>query len=125
MEFRLSSQKTTYEYQMTEAEFCSTMEEFFFINNERQVQVAFLTSLGKLMIFDKIFKTSINLKFSFEAHCIWDGYSNTVPVTKLAHVGAFFCIIQTISELKEPLNNLISEARQKAYEAELKLGPGM
>ena len=72
----------------------------------------------------------LKAKFSFiilihqKAHCVWDGYTNTVPVTKLAHIGAFFCIIQTVSELKEPLNNLISEARQKALEAELKLGPG-
>jgi hypothetical protein len=48
MEFRLSSEKTTYEYQMTEAEFSNTMEDFFFINNEKQVQVAFETSLGNL-----------------------------------------------------------------------------
>ena len=47
-----------------------------------------------------------------------------MPITKLAHIGAYFCIIQTISELKETLDSMISEARQKALENELKLGPG-
>ena len=128
VEFRLTSQKTMYEYQMTEIEFCNVMEEFFFVTDDRQIQIAYETSLGNFKIKAEYFLfpfVSLTKILKFLAHSMWEGYQNTVPVNKLAHIAAYFGLIQTISELKDTLNNLVIDARQKILENELKLGPGM
>lgn len=103
MEFRLSSQPTMSDYYMTEAEFSEAMEQFFFISDERQISIAYQTAL---------------------AHCYWDSYISAVPVNKLAHIGAFHCLMQIISELQENINKIIIESRARILENELKLGPG-
>jgi hypothetical protein len=126
VEFRLTSQKTMYEYQMTEIEFCNVMEEFFFVTDDRQIQIAYETSLGSFKIKAEYFLFPFVSKIlKCLAHSMWEGYQNTVPVNKLAHIAAYFGLIQTISELKDTLNNLVIDARQKILENELKLGPGM
>lgn len=101
MEFRLCSLITN-DYSMSEIEFCKAMEQFFFISDERQIRVSFRTAL---------------------AHCYWDSNQNSVPVTKLAHISAYFCLLQILSELQDNINTLIADSRKKIIENEAKNGP--
>lgn len=88
---------------MTEGEFFKAMEEFFFISDERQVRVSYRTAL---------------------AHCFWDDNQNVVPVVKLAHIAAYYCLLQIVNEIQGNINKVISDSRKKNLENELKNGPG-
>jgi hypothetical protein len=101
MEFRLSSQNTEYESYMTEPEFFTAMDQFFFINDDRKTLVCYRVAL---------------------AHSQWDGFEDVVPIVKLAHIGAYFCLIQIVSELKENINTLVSTMRKEVLENEKKIG---
>ncbi len=89
VEFRLSTKVTTV-YAMNEAEFSKTMEEFFYINDEKIVKLGYLTAL---------------------AHCFWDSYDNTVPLNKLAHIGAYFCLMQIVNELQDNIAKILIDQR--------------
>jgi hypothetical protein len=102
MEFRLSSQNTEYESYMTESEFFAAMDQFFFINDDRKTLVCYKVA---------------------QAHSQWDGFEDVVPIVKLAHIGAYFYLIQIVSELKENLNTLVSNMRKEILEKEMKIGP--
>lgn len=103
VEFRLST-KVAEKYTMSEDEFCKTMEEFFFINDERQVKISYMTSL---------------------AHCFWDSYDEEVPLTKLAQIGAYYCLMQIVNELQENINKILSDHRSIVLEQETRHGgPG-
>ena len=98
MDFRLSSKKPEFEGFMTEPEFTNTMEDFFYINDARQIEISYKKSL---------------------AHSYWDGFEYFVPINKLSHIAAYFCLIQIVSELKENINKLIADSRAKNLEREL------
>ena len=74
-------------------------EEFFFINDEKLVKLSYLTAL---------------------AHCFWDSYDNFVPLNKLAHIGAYFCLLQIINELQENVNTILAEQRSYLNEKKLR-----
>ena len=104
MHFRLSSQPNRHEHLMTEQEFCNAIEEFFYVYDERQTLNSYKTA---------------------SAYASLDGYENIVPTFKLAHSAAYFCLIQIIYNLKENLNTLIEEAREKKMADEREEGdPG-
>lgn len=103
MEFRLASKATNDSYLMTEVEFCEAIEEFFFINDERQMLVNYRTAL---------------------AHSFWDAYDHAVPISKLAHIAAYYCLIQIVNELQENIDKIIAESREKLIENEIKQGLG-
>lgn len=103
MEFRLCSLLTN-DYSMNETEFCQAMEQFFFISDERQVRISFRTALS---------------------HCYWDSNENTVPVTKLAHISAYYCLLQIVNELQDNINTIVIESRQKIIENEAKIAPSI
>jgi hypothetical protein len=102
VEFRLST-KVTLSYAMNEAEFCNAMEEFFFINDEKQVKQSYLTAL---------------------AHCFWDSYDEHVPLNKLAHIGAYYCLMQIVNELQDTVNKILIDHRNTIIENELRTGGG-
>lgn len=102
MEFRLASHVTN-DYSMTEGQFVKAMEEFFFVNDEKQIRKSYKTAL---------------------AHCLWDEYQNTVPINKLSHICAYYCLLQIVNELQNNINKLVSDSREKILENELKYGPG-
>lgn len=103
VEARLGSKVSNDNYTMTEGEFCTTVQEFFMLTDETQIRIAYRTAL---------------------AHSKWDSFSISVPVTKLSHIAAFYCLMQTVSELQGNIHKLMGESRQRILENELKLGPG-
>lgn len=103
MEFRLCSLLTN-DYSMNEIEFCQAMEQFFFISDEKQLRISFRTAL---------------------AHCYWDSNENTVPVTKLAHISAYFCLLQIVNELQDNINTIVTESRKRIIENEAKIAPSI
>lgn len=88
---------------MTESDFCQAIDEFFCINDETQARIAYRTAL---------------------AHAYWDGFQYAVPINKLAHVAAYYCLMQTVNELQENIKSIVSDSKQKLLENELKYGPG-
>jgi hypothetical protein len=104
VEFRLSTKVATADtYAMNEQEFCTAMEEFFFINDAKQVRVSYLTAL---------------------AHCFWDSYDALVPLNKLAHIGAYYCLMQIVNELSETVNKILIDHRNTIMENEMRSGGG-
>lgn len=103
VEFRLGSKSTNDNYTMTEAEFYKAVEELFLITNETQVRIAYRTAL---------------------AHSAWDAFQYAVPITKLAHVAAYYCLMQIVNELQENLQKIVNSSKQRLLEAEAKYGPG-
>ena len=104
MEFRLQTRKPEFEGFMTEQEFTAAMEDYFFINDARQLEISYRKAL---------------------AHSYWDGFEYFVPIHKLSHIAAYFCLIQIVSELKENINKLISDVREKNHELEVKSAQGL
>ena len=82
---------------MTELEFAKTMEELFYIYDEKQTKVYYETSL----------------KFSMS----FDGYTYCVPIDKLCYIAAYYHLIQSAQELKRDLNDIVTEARDKRTQA--------
>ena len=41
---------------------------------------------------------------------------------KLSHIGAYYCLTQIVSELKENINTLVSNIRREILENEMKIG---
>ena len=105
---------------MKEREFCNVMEDFFFINDARQIRISYKEAL---------------------AHCKWNASStgvdnappppptavaspSVVPLLKLAHIGAYYCLIQIVNDLNEGINKVIVDLREKHAESELKSSLG-
>ncbi len=82
---------------MTEIEFSKTMEEFFYIYDEKQTKIYFETSLKYCMTFD--------------------GYTFCVPIDKLCYIAAYYYLIQTAQELKRDIDDIIKDARDKRQQA--------
>lgn len=84
---------------MTELEFSKSMEEFFYIYDEKQTKVYYETALKYCTSFD--------------------GYTFCVPIDKLCYIAAYYYLIQTAQELKRDLNDIIKDARDKRAHAQV------
>ena len=82
---------------MTEVEFCKTMEQMFFVADEKHSQVAYHTSL---------------------AHAAWDNL-DVVPISKLAQIGAYFYLIQLMNDMTQSISQLVNETRSQIREKEM------
>jgi hypothetical protein len=99
MQFKLSTQTTVNYYMMTESEFAKSMEEFFYIYDEKQTKVYYETALKYCMSFD--------------------GYTFCVPIDKLCYIAAYYYLIQSAQELKQDINDMIRDSRDKRTQAQV------
>ena len=100
MEFRLNSQSTLDKDFMNELEFVRSMEEFFFVSDEKHSIVSYRTSL---------------------AHAAWDNL-DVVPISKLAQIASYFCLIQLMNDMPESISKIINESRAHLKDKEIAMG---
>lgn len=101
MEFRLKEKQSEHEIFMSENEFCDVLNEFFFVADERQLQVAYKTSLS---------------------HAVWDG-QQVASIRKLSNIAAYYCLLQLINDLKDNITKIIEDSRKQTFEHDSKFGP--